>query len=176
MGTNKALIVYRGKELYRYSLEKLEKLCDEIIISSNNPDYTHLPYSCYPDDIKDIGPLGGIFTCLTRISNPYALVLSCDMPFIPYEYLEFLQRNAHDAAVVCGVNQHGMPEPLAGVYSKNVVPAINALILKGEYRMSALFKQAGARLIPLQGSPFQDIGIFKNINTPEDLSDLLECI
>jgi molybdenum cofactor guanylyltransferase len=55
MGTEKGLVLFKGKPLIRYSIEVLEKICSEIIISANSDCY--VPSINSPNDLELAGQL-----------------------------------------------------------------------------------------------------------------------
>ena len=75
MGTDKALLQINEKTLLENAIEICKPVCKEILISSNNPEHEKFGYKIIPDEIKNCGPLGGIYTCLKNSNTEWDL---CD--------------------------------------------------------------------------------------------------
>ena len=61
---------------------------DDIVIVSNNSKYDQFGYLRIEDDIKDSGPLAGLYSGLKHSETVYNLVLSCDIPMIKTQILK----------------------------------------------------------------------------------------
>lgn len=173
MGQDKAFLTLKGKELYRYPLEKLEKFCSEIIISANNEKYNQLGYKVVHDEIQNIGPIGGIFSCLKETSNQKALILSCDLPFISDEYIQLLLSGCRSSSICMGTNLQGIPEALISIMDKSILPFLNENISSGIYKMNRLLDHPESCLLSsdlLTGIPETN---FLNINSPDDYKNII---
>ena len=174
MGSEKSLLSFRNKKLYQLPLAVLETLCSEILISGNSENLskeTHYPL--VEDLFPGAGPIGGIYSCLQKIKNPLALVLSCDIPNISAEYMKFLLRYKDQATLICGINSKNFPEALAGVYHRKLLPVIQKQVVDRNFRMSDLVSRAGALLVDPSEAGFDADRLFMNINTQEDYEKLL---
>ncbi|HSO89343.1 MAG TPA: molybdenum cofactor guanylyltransferase, partial [Draconibacterium sp.] len=78
MGTDKALLQIKGKTLLERAVEICNPVCNAILISSNNPEHEKYGYQIYPDEIKNCGPLGGIYSCLKKSDTDWNFILSVD--------------------------------------------------------------------------------------------------
>ncbi len=174
MGEDKAFMIYRGKELYRYPLGILEYFCDEIIISSDNKSFNNTNYKVYPDKEPHLGPMGGLNTCLNKIQNNYAIVLSCDTPGIDVDSINELVQLTNNQSIIVGMNADEKPEALAGIYNKNCILSIGSLINSGNYRMSELLKLEDAYYHKFSYPETKLRRIFFNINTKEDYKKLMQ--
>ena len=67
MGTEKGLADFRGKPLISYAIKALEPIVDIIIIGANNEESTYqgFGFDIVEDELKNIGPIGGILSTLT---------------------------------------------------------------------------------------------------------------
>jgi molybdopterin-guanine dinucleotide biosynthesis protein A len=61
---NKSLLLYQGKPLIQHAVDILSKVCDKVIISSNNNEYDFTGYEVWPDEISIQAPMVGIYSCL----------------------------------------------------------------------------------------------------------------
>lgn len=175
MGTNKALLRFRGQPLIAWVVERLSGLGDEIIITTNQPEplaFLNLPLA--PDLLPGKGALGGLYTALSAARFEQVAVVACDMPFINPDLLRgeanLLDAGGWDAVVP--TDPQGYPEPLSAVYRRSTcLPAVKTALDAGEMRLISWFPQARVRLLntaEIRGFGAVDFSFF-NINTPEDL-------
>ncbi len=171
MGRNKALVELDGKNLIEYVVEVARKAANEILLITNSPkEYAFLNLPMFPDEIKNIGPLGGIYTALKACNTSHCLVIACDLPFLSEELIRFLVENAGDTDVFALDVGRGA-EVLCAVYSKACLPAIESLVARGDYKVANLLQAVKSRVIRFgPGHSLYSQHLFYNINTPEDLS------
>jgi molybdopterin-guanine dinucleotide biosynthesis protein A len=171
MGRDKALMLLEGKTLISRVLEVLARVCDELIISTNNPrPYAHLPARVIPDVVAGRGALGGIHAGLEAMRSEHALVVACDMPFLSLSLLRFMVVVASNCDVVVP-RIDGEFEPLHAVYGVNCIAPIERLIADRPRRIVALYdfvrvREVTAEQVRLFGADRS----FFNINTPLDWS------
>src|SRR6202008_2205785 len=82
MKEDKGLVYFNGKMLVEHVIASAKKMTTRIIIITANPAYRQFGYPCTEDEMKEKGPLGGIFTGLVHSSTKKNLVLGCDLPFL----------------------------------------------------------------------------------------------
>lgn len=172
MGRDKGLCFFRGKALVSYAIETLQPLCGRILISANNEieDYSAFGLEVLPDEVKGIGPMGGILTCLRQSETQHNLVLSCDTPFVSTQLFEFLLNNIEKRQVVVPVHSGFLLEPLAAYYATNVLSELNRFVESGDYKMMNFFKKVNfGRLAVDELLPSFSGKLFQNLNTPDDL-------
>ena len=160
MGTDKAELIFHGMPLAQWQAEKLRSLgLKHILISGYGP-------KMIPDDIPDKGPLGGLYTALRRAKGEQCLVIPVDTPLIPEQTLELLIQ-AHQGGITLLQNGE-KPEPLIGVYDRNIADKILPILLNGSTAVRRLLDQVGYRTVPYTGSP--DLMI--NCNTQEEFAQI----
>jgi len=167
MGTDKALILFRGKKLIEYSIALMKEICHHILISANNQVYNSFGFPVIPDNFQGIGPLAGIEACLRYSQTRINLVVSCDTPFININLFRDILNNIENNQAVVPVLKGGKVEPLTGYYSKEILPMLIQQIEKRDYKMQNLLKQVNTKYIALA-----DYHLLNNLNTPEDLINL----
>ena len=169
MGRNKALMELGGKTLISRVLDKLSRLCDELIISASEVEkYAHLPARVVPDAIPGRGALSGVHTGLAAMRNERAVVVACDLPFLSLPLLRYMAAVAFGYDVVVPV-VGGYYEPLHAVYGADCVGQIEQLVTEGPQRIVALYRRVRVREVTegevrLFGAELS----FMNVNTPED--------
>lgn len=170
MGTDKAELPYNGKKLVEYSIETLRPLCNDIFISSSAPEHRSYALPTIEDEYPNMGPIMGIYSCLKKSKTDLNLVISCDMPHINSEVLSLLLDNSCSMAKVFTWGA-GKVEPLAGLYSKAIIPFIEKQIAEHNYKLMQLLDSSNAAKLELEGH--DGSYIFKNMNRPADLADEL---
>lgn len=169
MGSEKGLLLLHGKELIRYSIELLEKFCENILISSDHKTYSKFGYKRIPDLYPDKGPLGGIYSALKSTTTRQNLILSCDIPFISTSLIKFLLKQSGNATV-CIPQFNGKPEPLCGFYRQDVISEMENLLYKDQLKLTDFLNKVQALQVPINNSlPFYHPNLFLNMNRPEDL-------
>jgi len=175
MGTDKGLLLFEGKPMIQYVIEQMQPIFDKLAIVSNNPEYEKFGLEVIPDLIKDIGPAGGIYTALHHSEAKLNFMLSCDMPFITKEAIEFLVKNAGENQIVLLENQ-GKLEPLFGLYAKDCEAVWLQLIQQNTIKLQDMVSYFKLKIIPIENNEIFAASFFKNINTKEDFNNALNQI
>ncbi len=173
MGRNKALMELEGRTLISRVLDKLTRLCDELIISANGAEaYGDLPARVVADVIQGRGAFSGIHAGLRAMRNERAVVVACDMPFLSLSLLRFMAAVSPGFDVV--VPRLGeYYEPLHAVYSANCVGPIEQLLACGPRRIASLYQLVRVREVTQDEVHLFGAGLsFVNVNTPEDWAEV----
>jgi len=168
MGTDKALIQINGKTLLENAIAICKPHCQKIIISSNNSGHELFGYEIIPDEIKNCGPLGGIYSCLKKSDTDWNFVLSVDAAFVPVSFVQFLISETGNFDAVVPVHQNGK-EPLIALYHKNCVSVIREKIELNDFKMQLLLNELNTKFVEVGAWIEKYPEIFHNINRPEDL-------
>ncbi len=172
MGKDKGLCSFRDKPLVSYAIEILKPLCGELMISANHfPEkYAEFRLPVVADEVKEIGPMGGIYTCLKKSKTQYNLILSCDTPFVNTDVFRLLLHEVENFQVVCPAHETFLLEPLNAYYNTNVLGDMEEAIRKKEYKMMQFFKRIRFKSVNIDNRlPFFNDYLFLNLNTPEDM-------
>lgn len=177
IGTNKAFLQFEGKALIQRLVDLLDPIFSEVVISSNEPElYEFLEKKIIKDIFPGRGPLSGIHSTLSFTTSAKNFIISCDMPFISSELINYLINSNSDADVLLP-KADGRIQPLCGIYSKSVLlEAKNLLIesvnsernLKGS--VYELLNRLKAELINVDQLDFYHPNLFMNINTFDDFN------
>jgi molybdopterin-guanine dinucleotide biosynthesis protein A len=171
MGTNKALLDFRGQTLFDRALSMLRSVCPDVVVVGGIaplPDSPPVIADLYPG----CGPLAGIHAALKHSSADLNLMLAVDMPFVSPHLLRFLLSVAEnsDALVTVPRTAKGF-QPLCAVYRREFLEIAEANLQAGKYKIDAAFSAIPLRII--DGSELSAAGFsekdFLNVNTPEDL-------
>lgn len=171
MGSDKALLKIDGISLIDKSIEIVQSICSEIIVSSNK----HLPVKneikIIPDEITNIGPMGGIYTCLKYSKTEKNIILSIDSPFVNSQLLQYLFDRSGDYTVTVS-KYSGKIHPLIGVYSKTFIETLENEILLKHYKLLKAINETDHKIVSISEKlSFFSENLFMNINTPEDFSE-----
>ena len=172
LGQEKGLCLFREKPLVHYALNILKPLCDTLLISANRhmDEYQQYGFPVIRDEIQDIGPLGGILSCLKQSHTQHNLILSCDTPFVTAGIFSRLIDNIKNFQVVVPAHETFLLEPLSAYYATNVIGAIEHQIKTGDYKIMHLLKHVRFTSVAFdENLSFYSERTFLNINTPEAL-------
>jgi molybdopterin-guanine dinucleotide biosynthesis protein A len=166
MGSDKGLIIYKGKKLVEYPVAVLNVICSKVLISSNSNAYKFLSLQLIPDIYPSIGPIGGIYSGLLASVTSDNLFLPGDMPFVDQEILNILLgKKAEFEIIVPSVNS--WPIPVCGYYNTSILPELEKQISTGKYSLQDLIRNCNSLVIDIKDEKL--VGKLKNINTREDL-------
>jgi molybdopterin-guanine dinucleotide biosynthesis protein A len=174
MGRDKGLVQLGPLTLIEHVAKRLDKLGDEIIVTTNNPeDYAFLGLPLYADPQPGAGAAYGLQTALTSARGNIVIVAACDMPFIETALVRhMLDQLTADTDVVVPYRQ-GRFEPLLAIYRRRTcLEALTRALEAGQMRMIAFYSQVNVLKIgddQLKLLDPYDLSFF-NVNTPEDLA------
>jgi molybdenum cofactor guanylyltransferase len=170
MGANKALISYNRKPLIQYSIDLAHYFTRNIIISTNQDELRNLGFPVVRDIYSVKAPLAGIHAGLVFSNTEWNLVLTCDMPNVSVQVIQYLNSKIDQAAELVLPGHDGFIEPLCGFYHKNLVPTIEANFGKNKFSPLDLLELEMHRLIQMEGIFEEDLSVtFKNVNEKKDL-------
>jgi molybdenum cofactor guanylyltransferase len=168
MGSDKALLEFEGQSLLKRAVDFCSAFCDEVLISSSNPEHRVEGGTRIDDEVKECGPMGGIYSCLKQSSSDWNFVLSVDAPFVQSDFILCLQGQSADFDAVIPVHE-GKKEPLIAFYHKKALPEIETHIKAENYKMHFLLQQLNTHFVDAGAWLGKYPKIFNNLNTPEDL-------
>jgi Molybdopterin-guanine dinucleotide biosynthesis protein A len=172
MGYNKALAILDGKPLIEHVRINMMEVSTSIYISNGSSKLSYMNLPMIEDEHPNLGPLGGIYSALKSSPTVYSLILSCDMPLVTPYYLRYLAEEANrcKALITIATDKHGRPQPLCGIYHRDLVPFIETLIVQKKLKLMSLLEKMNAHLVEYNSehSSFQNLS-FISINTPEAL-------
>lgn len=174
MGSNKALLPYKGGRFIESIYRKLSEIFSEVLLVTNNPEhYDFLNCRKVPDIHPGMGVLAGIHAGLHHSSSPAIFAVACDMPYLVEELIRHMAGRADAGGVLIPESPGGL-EPLHAVYGKGCLAAIEATLLSGQRRIVSFFDRTNvSRMNMEQVACFDPAFVsFLNINTPNDYYDL----
>ncbi len=162
MGTTKGLLLLNELPFISYSIRALEPLTSERYVVSDDAAYNQLPCIRVNDLIKDSGPLGGLYSGLSKSSSFYNLVLSCDVPFITTDLLSLLIDGIEENIDVIQFSCEDRTHPLIALYTKECIPSFKDLLQSGERRLRVALASVRVKTISLKP---EFAPLLQNINT-----------
>ena len=175
MGTDKGLLPFNGKPIIQHVIDQLLPVVNNVIIVSNNSEYEQFGLEVIADDIKNIGPAGGIYTALKHTDTEYNFIVSCDMPFVNSAAVNYLIQHSFQSQITLPL-LHGRIEPLFGMYSKNCLAKWQELIESGTIKLRAMIGHFNLLELDVNANELFNDSLFVNINNKNDLEEALKKI
>jgi molybdopterin-guanine dinucleotide biosynthesis protein A len=176
MGSDKALLDWGGQPLLAHALETARLAAARVVISGSTARYSAFGAPCIEDDHPGRGPLEGIVSVFRKTHAPRVLFLACDMPFVTSGFMTWLwQRSLDWPFWTVPQTEDGRLESTCAVYTDTLMPAIEAALARGDYKIARALADAPTRLLSaaaLHENGF-DPAMFRNVNSPEDYAGAL---
>jgi molybdenum cofactor guanylyltransferase len=184
-GRDKALAEIAGKTMLGRTGELLASVCDDVHVVAPASKYVASPWPILSDRWPGEGPLGGILTALLYIakleavetkpeSRSWALVLSCDMPFLTEAFLSSLWRSVGEsrAQVVVPRSYKGL-EPLCACWRVEAMANVQVAFDAGVRKVTEAMKRLPMEVLDESvWKRFDSDGrLFWNMNTAEDYEE-----
>jgi molybdopterin-guanine dinucleotide biosynthesis protein A len=171
MGVNKSFLKLGNQTIIERIVNLMKSIFTEVIIITNTPDeYKFLKLPLYEDLYKWKGPLAGIHSALTHSQTEKVFVLSCDVPLMSKEIIEYIIEYKTDKSILF-CEAAGFHQPLVGIYSKKILSAIEKFISDneiGDKSFHQFLKKVDVEIIHPEKLSFYNDEIFFNVNRPED--------
>lgn len=171
MGQDKSFVLFQGRPMIEVVRERVEGLGSELILVTNKPDeYAHLALPMVGDIYKERGPLGGLHTALYHASNPYCLMVACDMPWLNRPLLEYMVSLRETADIVVP-RWEKFPEPLHAIYSKACLEPMEENLKAERLKITGFFGRVNVHFVDREVIERYDPDgrSFANVNTPDEL-------
>ncbi len=170
LGRNKGMAELNGRHLVEYVIDKLNGICDEVLISSNTEQCKKFGLPVIPDQYHAKGPMAGIHACLKAAKNEHCFVVSVDTPFVGPEFIRFMLESKKDGLIAAPWYEKDHYEPLCAYYNKGAIPVMEAFFEKGNYKLPDVFMALPFTAVSIpKDAAFYHPMLFHNINTEEDL-------
>jgi len=173
-GQNKALLEVSGVPLIDRIAEQMKNIFTRVILVTNQKkDFEYLELPMVEDIIKGLGPIGGIYTGLSSITEQAGFFVACDMPLLHKGLIRYMVENIDNhSAVVPSIGKFF--EPLHALYARSCLGPIKGLIDHKRYQVRLLYDYVSVRYVKedeirIFSSPAE---IFLNINTPEEFEKI----
>ena len=172
MGADKAGLALGGETLVARAARALSAAAARVSVVSSREGHEVFGLPVVPDVHAGAGALGGLHAALAACRAPWALVVSCDLPFVTPELFARLASFAgDDCDAVAPVQPDGRQQPLCALYAARACRAAAARLLEeGERRPRVLLREVRARWVfPAELSDLTRAEyFFTNVNTPAE--------
>lgn len=168
-GSNKALADYKGQPMLKHICDILSPLCQNIFVSGEYPEYEELGIKTYPDQISDIGPLGGIYSSIQHTTASRLLILTCDMPLVSTRLLRELLDQQQSDIVLFEKDQQPLLFPMLLSNNQKVKDAIDENIRTNRYAIRKLLDKIDKHYVSIKET---DSHLFSNLNYTSEYESL----
>jgi molybdopterin-guanine dinucleotide biosynthesis protein A len=179
-GQNKALLQLGAEPLILHVLDRVSGIVDERTIVVNTEEQKNQLQRIVEnkaeiilDEYNTQTPLAGAYTGLRHTKSEYALLLSCDMPFVNTDVARLLLECCINRSAAISRSPEGNIEPLQAAYhAKSALIAAENALEQGKSDMNAMIANLrGVRYISTLVLQQLDpkLYTFFNINTQIDL-------
>lgn len=165
---NKGLQLLSNKPLYCHVIDQIKPQVDIIIISANNnlDDYKQSGYTVVQDKLSGfLGPLAGIYSGLSHSKTDWALIVSCDTPFLPKNLVQRLWLGAQ-GHVAAYVNDGEKDHPTILLIHTSQMENIANYLQNGDRKLMLFLNSIKAAVVSFSDNP----NAFININTLDELA------
>jgi molybdopterin-guanine dinucleotide biosynthesis protein A len=177
MGSNKALLPYRGGRFIEAIHRQLQEIFEEVLLVTNTPEqYAFLPCRNVADIFPGMGALAGLQAGLRHSAGSHVFAVACDMPYLNSALIRRIADLRTDADVVIPQGDKGL-EPLHALYGKACLAPMEQALRAGKRRIVSFFPGVRVNEMSAHDVAALDPGFrsFCNINTPGEYFELREC-
>jgi len=187
MGEEKALLEYEDMPLVEHMMRILRKIRTPGPVRDIFLSGTLEEYPCFPDLIPDRGPLGGVYSVLESLivkdrideTESYLIILPVDMPRLTASLVEELLSMISNNLLV--VHYRGQELPFVLRITKQVRDVLYQMLcvdqdpaLCGVHHFFEKLEATNQESVLDYINPEISADVFMNVNTPEDLTRLIE--
>ena len=176
MGADKAALRLGGITMLERMVAELARGFDEVVVVAGAQAVTAASalagsVRVVRDPLPFEGPVKALRLGLAAIGAEVGFACACDLPFVNVRLAAALCSMAagHDAAIA---KTAGRLQVLHAAYRKSCLPALDAMIGRGERRLQDLVALLDARIVGEDEiRPYDpELLSFFNVNTPEDFA------
>lgn len=173
MGSDKALLSFRGRPMVEIALATLCTVSDKVAISGNREDLAAWGV-IVPERRAGEGPAAGIEAALECSERPWVLMLPVDVPMMSAELLRkwmafVLGREGVRASYMeCAGEWH----PALCMVHRDCLSLFREALDGGDRKLTRIFKGFGEKLLVVDAEGLMPgaVRYFANVNTPEELA------
>jgi|LGOV01.1.fsa_nt_gb molybdopterin-guanine dinucleotide biosynthesis protein A len=174
MGFDKQFISVDDMYLIDKIISVLKKEFKQIIIISNTPHiYKDRYEEVYIDSIKNVGPLGGLYTGLSHSKSKYNYLIACDMPCINIDYIRYMKQllSESDESDAIITRYKNWIEPFNAIYSKSLINELEDYLKTNKRSVNSFLKLVNVKYIDedIARQYSYNWNMFRNINDLKEL-------
>ncbi len=178
-GVDKAWLEVAGKPIVLRQLEVLHQRFTDLamVLGAREAGHNSIDLPMLGDRVGGLGPLDGIAAGLAWCAHDWLFVVAGDMPFVNLEVIDtLLARRRSDIDIVVATIATRV-QPLLALYHRRILPVLDQELANRRLRASAFLCEPprGVRVDWLCEGDFskEALRAFDNLNTPEDLKELV---
>jgi molybdopterin-guanine dinucleotide biosynthesis protein A len=177
-GIDKGLIPFLGKPLIESAIQRLGSQVGPILINANRniTKYASYGHPVIMDETPDFsGPLAGFAAGLKVCKTPYLLTAPCDSPLLPTDLgiklATEMTRGDFQLVYASTKETDGKvwAQPVFCLMRTDLQEPLEIFLQKGDLKIDHWFKELRSSTVV-----FDDVQVFANVNTPEELKRLEE--
>lgn len=173
LGTDKALIQWRGRSLLEWAVQRASALTNDVyILAKQQEPYERAGVPVLVDFSTTVTPLSGILS-VSPFVKEWLLLLACDIVIFSNEILEKIWERREPGKAVVVRSEQGL-QPFLGLYPAEHLSIWEEAYRSGNYKLQPALE--GMKRIVLDSQDLEkEIGespLFVNVNRPEDLDYL----
>lgn len=161
---------YQDKTILGFIIDNLKADFKIKVIAKDREEFSNYGVEVLTD-LKEAGPLGGIYTGLKLTESKYNFFMGCDMPFVNKTLIKWMFERAKAA------NKDGLVpidgdfyEPLFAIYRRTCLESVEKVIREDRWPIISFYEYINLEFI--SKNKLRDVGsfnnIFFNVNTYED--------
>ncbi len=175
---DKFLMAFGSTTLLGHIIDRAKRQIPHLILNSNGNPGRLQSYGLdiISDEIKDVGPLGGILSAMKVAQaggHSHIIGFSSDSPFFPDDYVARLIQAVQNNDVTIAISQSGKKSeirshPVMGIYEVSLQDDLGSYIKSGGRRVLPWINRQPHEKVVWDTS---DPDPFFNINRPEELAE-----
>lgn len=171
MGQDKAFLPVEGLPVIERIIQTMQGCFKQLLLVGDRPKRFEPYHLAVVPDIYPGSSLGGLYTGLYTAGTDRIFVTSCDIPFPNPDLIQSICTGTELYDAVIPATEGGL-EPLFALYCKSCLPAMQAALEAGNFRITALLQQLQIKTIaPEQVLQIDATGrSLLNINTPDEFA------
>jgi molybdopterin-guanine dinucleotide biosynthesis protein A len=175
IGEQKAFLRFGDASLLQIIIRRIRSvITDTCLITTPDFPCEDFALPCFTDVYADKGPLGGIFTALSRIDSTHVFISACDLPFTNPELIRYMigQLDLESDAIVPTYDGHH--EPLFALYSRKARVPIEQALREGNLSVRGMLTRLST--VAIDEETVRSFGdhTFLNVNTRVDYQKALQ--
>ncbi|GGO24204.1 molybdenum cofactor guanylyltransferase [Deinococcus humi] len=168
-GSDKALALLRGKPLLRHVADSL-RACPTRLLIAPAGKYALSGWKVIPDTRPGEGPLAGLEAGLRHAPTEWLAFTGVDLlGLTPGFWAALAQARSPAVRAVLPLDRMGRPQPLAGLYRRDLLGHVTDLLDRGERRLRLAAPSEHCVCVSLAGLS----SALRNVNSPDDLAALV---
>jgi molybdenum cofactor guanylyltransferase len=167
-GQDKGLVIYSGKPMVDWVIERILPQVDELLISANRnlDEYAQRGYRVLPDSLPGFrGPLAGMLTGLNAARHEWVLAVPCDVPHLPLDLVSHLAESAARRQAVIARDDE-RTHPAIVLLNRSCTQKLMDYLERGGRSVKGFLGTLNAVTVL-----FPDPAAFRNINTAGQLEE-----